>query len=90
MLNSAETSGYNPLLDIDTSFAAYLNARTRSYKDHIVGGMIDYAFDADFSIKQKITSFSAWSKVYKTLISKDIPNKVKRLFQSTDVAGYGG
>ncbi len=87
MLNSAETSGYNPLLDIDTSFAAYLNARTRSYKDHIVGGMMDYAFDADFSIKQKITSFSAWSKVYKTLISKDIPNKVKRLFQSTDVAG---
>ncbi len=87
MYNSSETADYNPLLEIETSFAAYLNARTRSYKDHIVGGMVDYAFDSDFSVKQKITSFSAWSKVYKTLISRDIPNKVKRLFQSTDVAG---
>lgn len=87
MINPAETAEYNPLLDIDTSFAAYLNARTRSYKDHMVGGMLDYAFDTDFSVKQKITAFSSWSKVYKTLLSKDIPNKIKRLFQSTDVAG---
>lgn len=77
----------NPLLDIETSFAAYLNARTRSYKDHIVGGMMDYAFDADFSVKQKITTFSSWSKVYKTLTGREIPNKVKRIFQSTDIAG---
>ena len=87
MYNPAETAEYNPLLDIDTSFAAYLGARTRSYKNHIVGGMLDYAFDTDFSVKQKITTFSSWSKVYKTLLSKDIPNKIKRLFQSTDVAG---
>lgn len=87
MINPSETAEYNPLLDIETSFAAYLNARTRSFKNHIVGGMVDYAFDADFSVKQKITAFSAWSKVYKTLLSKDIPNKIKRLFQSADVAG---
>lgn len=87
MFDTVGSAGSNPLLDIDTSFAAYLNARTRSYKDHIVGGMMDYAFDADFSVKQKITTFSSWSKVHKTLISRDIPNKVKRIFQSTDVAG---
>ena len=87
MFDPSENAEYNPLLDIETSFAAYLNARTRSFKSHIVGGMVDYAFDADFSVKQKITAFSAWSKVYKTIISKDIPAKVKRLFQSTDVAG---
>ena len=87
MYNPSETAEYNPLLDIDTSFAAYLNARTRSYKDHMVGGMLDYAFDTDFSVKQKITAFSSWSKVHKNLLSKDIPNKIKRLFQSTDVAG---
>ncbi|MCH5347799.1 MAG: M48 family metalloprotease [Oscillospiraceae bacterium] len=87
MFNSAETADYNPLLDIDTSFAAYLSARTRSYKDHIVGGMLDYAFDADFSVKQKISSFSAWSKVYKSLVSREIPNKIKKLFQSADIAG---
>ena len=87
MFGTVGTADHNPLLDIDTSFAAYLNARTRSYKDHIVGGMMDYAFDADFSVKQKITTFSSWSKVHKNLISKEIPNRVKRLFQSTDVAG---
>jgi len=78
---------FNPLLEIDTSFAAYLGARTRSYKDHMVGGRLDYAFDADFSVKQKITAFSGWSKVYKNLTAKDIPNKVKRVFQSSDIAG---
>lgn len=87
MFGTVDTAEHNPLLDIDTSFAAYLNARTRSYKDHIVGGAMDYAFDADFSVKQKITTFSSWSKVHKNLVSKEIPNKVKRLFQSTDVAG---
>ncbi|MBP1550154.1 MAG: M48 family metalloprotease, partial [Oscillospiraceae bacterium] len=87
MFGTVGTADHNPLLDIDTSFAAYLNARTRSYKDHIVGGTMDYAFDADFSVKQKITTFSSWSKVHKNLVSKEIPNKLKRLFQSTDVAG---
>lgn len=87
MFGSDASAEHNPLLDIDTSFAAYLNARTRSYKDHIVGGMMDYAFDADFSVKQKITAFSGWSKVYKNLTSKDIPNGIKRIFQSADIAG---
>lgn len=87
MFNQSDEFLYNPLLDIDTSFASYLNARTRSYKDHIVGGMMDYAFDPDFSVKQKITSSSSWSKVNKNLIGRDIPNKVKRIFQSTDVVG---
>ncbi|MDE5741054.1 MAG: M48 family metalloprotease [Oscillospiraceae bacterium] len=87
MMNIGEAAEYNPLLDIETSFTAYLNARTRSYKDHIVGGMMDYAFDSDFSVKQKITTFPSWSKVYKNLTGHDIPSKIKRLFQSTDVAG---
>ncbi len=87
MLTSDASAERNPLLEIDTSFAAYLGARTRSYKDHIVGGMMDYAFDADFSVKQKITAFSGWSKVYKNLSGRDIPNKVKRVFQSADEAG---
>lgn len=87
MMNIGEAAEYNPLLDIETSFTAYLSARTRSYKDHIVGGMMDYAFDSDFSVKQKITTFPSWSKVYKNLMGHDIPLKIKRLFQSTDVAG---
>ena len=87
MYDTATTAEYNPLLDINTSFAAYLTARTRSYKDHLVGDTMDYAFDADFSVKQKITTFSSWPKVYKSLVSKEIPNRVKRIFQTADIAG---
>lgn len=77
----------NPLLEIDTSFSDYLSARTRSYKEHMIGGKLDYAFDPDFSLRQKVSSFSGWGKIYKNIISNEIPNKFKRVFQSTSMAG---
>lgn len=80
-------AGQNPLLDIDTSFNTYLAARTRTYKDHIVGGRIDYALDADFSLRQKFNTYSGWNKIYKNLVSTEIPNKFKRVFQTADEVG---
>lgn len=77
----------NPLMDINTSFCDYLVARTRSYQEHIVGGTLDYAFDADFAMRQKIGSISGWSRLYKGIIGTDIPNRFKRYFQSSDAAG---
>lgn len=77
---------YNPLLEINTSFESYLNARTRSYTDHVVGGRMDYAFDGDFAMRSKINTISGWSKLYKTITTADMPNRFKRLFQSTDLA----
>ncbi len=77
----------NPLLEIDTGFASYLSAHTRSYKEHIVGGKMDYAFDADFSLRQKFNTFSGWNKLYKSLVSTEIPGKFKRIFQSASEAG---
>ncbi len=88
MINPLESlSGQNPLLEIETSFSAYLSARTRSFKDHVVGGRLDYAFDADFHMRQKINNLTGWSKIYKSLVGNDIPNKFKKVFQSTSVAG---
>ena len=80
------TNSYNPLMEINTSFEDYLIARTRSFQDHIVGGALDYAFDADFAMRQKIGSFSGWSRLYKTITGTDIPSKFKRYFQSSDSA----
>lgn len=80
-------AGQNPLLDIDTSFTAYLTARTRTFKDHMVGGRMDYAFDADFSLRQKLNTYSGWNKIYKTLVTTEIPNKFKRIFQTASEAG---
>lgn len=81
------TNSYNPLLDINTSFGDYLVARTRSFQEHVVGGTLDYAFDADFAMRQKIGGFSGWSRLYKAINSTDIPNRFKRYFQSSDSAG---
>ena len=77
----------NPLLDINTSFTYYLKARTRDFKSHMVGGALDYAFDADYSMRQKIHSLPGWNKLYKALITTDIPAKIKKLFHTTSVAG---
>ena len=80
-------AGHNPLLEINTSFCDYLVERTRSFQDHVVGGTLDYAFDADFAMRQKIGGYSGWSRLYKAMVSNDIPNKFKRYFQSSDSAG---
>lgn len=81
------TTTHNPLMDINTSFRDYLVARTRSFQEHVVGGTLDYAFDADFAMRQKIGGFSGWSRLYKTIVGTDIPNRFKRYFQSSDSAG---
>ncbi|MCD7731123.1 MAG: M48 family metalloprotease [Oscillospiraceae bacterium] len=79
-------AGQNPLLEIDTSFSNYLAVRTRTSKDHMVGGRMDYAFDADFSIRQKFITYSGWNRIYKNLVSSEIPNKFKRVFQTASKA----
>lgn len=76
----------NPLLDIDTSFTNYLAVRTRKSKDHIVGGRMDYGFDADFSVRQKFITYSGWNKIYKTLVTIEIPNKFKQIFKTASEA----
>lgn len=78
---------YNPLMEINTSFCDYLVERTRSYQEHVVGETLDYAFDADFALRQKIASVSGWSRLYKTIVSTDIPAKFKKYFQTSGSAG---
>ena len=53
-MSTNTTERENPLLQIDTSFRTYLNAYTRSYQNHIVDGVLDYAFESDFAVRQKI------------------------------------
>jgi hypothetical protein len=88
MVNPVETmpADKNPLLEIDLSFSAYLSARTRSFKEHVVGGKLDYAHDVDFSLRQKINGMSGWAKIYRKLTGTDIPNNYKRVFQSASAA----
>lgn len=77
----------NPLLQIDTGFRSYLNAYTRSFQNHVVGGQLDYAFDSDFAVRQKITGLAGWSKLSKAINSNDISAEAKHLFLKCNQAG---
>lgn len=76
----------NPLLEINTSFSDYLDARTRNSTEHIVDGKMDYAFDGDFALRNKVNTISGWSRLYKTIVSSDMPGEFKKLFRSADTA----
>lgn len=85
--DGADTENSNPLLKIDTSFRSYLMAYTRSFSGHVVDGVLDYAFDADFSLRQKITGLSGWAKLAKAINSQDVTEEAKLLFLKTNQAG---
>ena len=77
----------NPLMSIDTSFRSYLNAYTRSFSNHVVGGALDYALDSDFAVRQKIQSLSDWTKLAKSINTTDITQEAKMLFSKYSQAG---
>lgn len=82
----ADTEIKNPLLDINTSFTDYLSARTRTSNDHLINGKMDYAFDNDYVLRNKLGSVSGWSKLHKQITSSELPNEFKKVFRSTDIA----
>jgi hypothetical protein len=57
----------NPLLEIDTDFAHYVAARTKSgtSKANLLGGKLDYIFDADNDCRRKLNNMSGINKVLK-------------------------
>lgn len=77
----------NPLLQIDTGFRSYLKAYTRSYQSHMVDGSLDYAFESDFAVRQKIISLGGSAKLFKAVNTQDIAAEAKHLFVKCDQVG---
>lgn len=77
----------NPLLAIDTDFEAYLTAYTRSYKGHMVDGNLDYAYESDYAVRQKIMGLGGASKLFKAVNTQDISAEAKHLFMKCDQVG---
>lgn len=84
---SDTVSSVNPLLSIDTGFRSYLNAFTRSFQNHIIDGQLDYAFDSDFAVRQKIIGLTGWGKLTKAINGADIAAEAKHLFLKCEQAG---
>lgn len=77
----------NPLLQIDTGFKSYLNAYTRSYQSHMVDGSLDYAYESDFAVRQKIIGLGGSAKLFKAVNTQDIAAEAKYLFMKCDQVG---
>ena len=77
----------NPLLQIDTGFRSYLNAYTRSYQNHMVDGSLDYAFESDFAVRQKIMGLGGSAKLFKAVNSADVSAEAKHLFMKCNQVG---
>lgn len=84
---SEQEERINPLLQIDTNFGTYLNAYTRSYQNHMVDGNLDYAFESDFAVRQKIMGLGGWGKLYKAINSQDVSAEAKLLFLKCNQVG---
>ncbi|MBR6872643.1 MAG: hypothetical protein IKN17_03940 [Ruminococcus sp.] len=85
MSESSETR--NPLLDIDTGFRSYLNAYKRSFENHMSGGQLDYAFESDYAVRQKISGLGGWGRLSRAVTGSDISAEAKHLFMKCDQAG---
>lgn len=77
----------NPLLKIDTNFRTYLRAYTRSSNGHLIGGTLDYAFDSDYAVRQKIVGLPGWGKLSKAIMTQDVTEEAKFLFLKVNQAG---
>ena len=85
MSESLETA--NPLLEIDTGFRSYLDAYNRSFEKHLSGGQLDYAFESDYAVRQKISGLSGWGRLSRAITGNDIAAEAKYLFMKCDQAG---
>ena len=83
---SSAVSTVNPLLNIDTDFRSYLNIYTRSFQNHLIDGQLDYAFDSDFAVRQKIVGLSGWNRLAKSINTTDITVEAKNLFVKCEKA----
>ena len=83
---SSAVSTVNPLLNIDTDFRSYLNIYTRSFQNHLIDGQLDYAFDSDFAMRQKIVGLSGWNKLAKSINTTDVTAEAKNLFMKCEKA----
>ena len=86
MMNEVSMTA-NPLLEIDTDFEAYLTAYTRSYKGHMVDGNLDYAYESDYAVRQKIMGLGGASKLFKAVNNQDISAEAKHLFMKCEQVG---
>ena len=73
---------YNPTEDIDVSFNSYVSSRQRVYTTHLEGGIPDYAFACDYTLRQKIKAMPGIYPFFKALTSTYVPRQKQQINMS--------
>ncbi|OQA73020.1 MAG: heat shock protein HtpX [Firmicutes bacterium ADurb.Bin248] len=63
----------NPTDDVDISFSKYVAARNIRYDSHMEGGIPDYAYALDYSLRQKIRAIPGAYPFFKAMSSTYVP-----------------
>jgi Zn-dependent protease with chaperone function len=63
----------NPTDSVDISFASYLAAREKAGKEHMIGGVPDYAFDLDLEMRRRINAIPGIFRFFKAITENYMP-----------------
>lgn len=66
---------FNPTEDIDVSFNNYVSIRQRVHTTHLEGGIPDYAFASDYTLRQKIKAMPGIYPFFKALTGTYVPRQ---------------
>jgi len=68
-----ETTRTNPTRALDISFSAYANKRKTEAGKHLIGGVPDYTYGADYEMMRKINAIPGAYKLLKAIASSYVP-----------------
>ena len=68
-------TGTNPTQTINVSFNAYVSGREKEHSAHMEGGIPDYAFDMDYTLRQKIKAIPGVYPFFKALTGTWVPQR---------------
>lgn len=63
----------NPTNEVDISFDGYVSKRSRKFEKHLEGGIPDYAYASDYTLRQKIKSIPGAYRFFKAFNSQVVP-----------------
>jgi Zn-dependent protease with chaperone function len=63
----------NPTNDINASFSKYVSNRSRKFDTHLEGGVPDYAYASDYTLRQKIRAIPGAYPFFKAVTSSFVP-----------------
>ena len=69
----------NPTTQIPLDFAAYLSNRESALSEHLIGGVPDYAFDLDLSLRQKLATLAPVRAFAKAVTASAVPQHKQQM-----------